>query len=333
MDDLKLYYSAEKLLNFLNSEYGADLKKEKPDLLNIAQDIFSKYQNKYYESKINSDNESKELLLNITDIKNTLKELDYEDKEIIKPLQEELESYNKKLQDKILFDPYNFYDLYLVNLTSPINNDTIQDDKENERFKLWFGNSVVRNEDGTPKLLYHGTGATQKEFDKFTFKRFPAAYFAENKTYSEWFANQVSGQNNSFLFRVYLRILNPINLIDFKLEKVTYQDLKIYIELQYDLKLPEIPSLKALSDRDKGLWVWQYLRFGIDWLNYIKKTNIFDGIHFYENNPSDKIKGKDNVTKAWMVFSPSQIKSADGRNTTFSLFSDTIKLKKGGILK
>lgn len=334
MEDLKLYYSAEKVINFLNSEYGAELKNRNPKLLEIAKEIFDTYQNKYYENKISNDAEAQNIVENINELKKTIQLISVDEKEILKPLQEELEKYNKDFQDKMLFDAYNFYDLYLVNLTSPMTETEDLSVTKNKRFLSWFGNSVVKNADGSPKILYHGTGATQSEFDKFAFKSFPAVYFAENKSYSEWFAQQKRSRDNiSQLFRVYLRIVNPIDLSDFKLEKVNYEDIKITIELKYSLKLPEIPSLKALSNRDNGLWVWQYLRFGIDWINYLKKTKVYDGIHFYENNPSDKINGKDNVTKAWMVFDGNQIKTADSRNTTFSLFTDIIKLRRGGAIK
>lgn len=334
MEELKLYYSAEKFINFLNSQYGAELKNSNPKLIEIAQEIFNKYQGKYYENKLANDKQAQSLVENINEIKKAMSFVGVDENEILKPLQGEFEKYNKLFQDKILFDAYNFYDLYLLNLTSPLTESEALNVTQNKRFLSWFGNSVVINSDGSPKIVYHGTGASEAEFDKFSFKSFPAVYFAENKTYSEWFAAQKSSNKKiSQLFKVYLRVINPIDLTDFKLEKVTYEDLKITIELKYSLKLPEIPSLRALSNTNDGLWVWQYLRFGIPWINYFKATKVYDGIHFYENNPQDIINQKENVTKAWMVFDGNQIKSADQRNTTFSLFTDIIKMRSGGTIK
>lgn len=40
----------------------------------------------------------------------------------------------------------------------------LQNISGNENFKRWFGNSVVKNSDGSPKIVYHGTGAEFEEF-------------------------------------------------------------------------------------------------------------------------------------------------------------------------
>jgi hypothetical protein len=45
----------------------------------------------------------------------------------------------------------------------------------------------------------------------------------------------------------------------------------------------------------------------------------------------DLIKGKENVTPAWMLFKPTQIKEAMG-NLTFSPYSNDIRFNKGGAI-
>ena len=42
----------------------------------------------------------------------------------------------------------------------------IKDVTESRQFKRWFGNSKVTNSDGTPKIVYHGTGSDFNTFDK-----------------------------------------------------------------------------------------------------------------------------------------------------------------------
>jgi hypothetical protein len=218
----------------------------------------------------------------------------------------------------------------MANLTSSKTDIVNKEILNNDRFKLWFSGSQCTNEKGEPLVLYHGTsGLNLNEFDEFTFDLFPGAYFAEEKEYSDWFSTIKGG--NSFIYRVYLRILNPIDITLFRVEKVTYEDFVNYIKYSYGYEMPFNAMLKSASDSNDGLLAWQYLRGGVDWLKSIKSKNEFDGFVYYENNPGDKVNGKDRVTKAWLVFDAKQIKSADIRNTTFSLQSKSIKMKKGGI--
>ena len=88
---------------------------------------------------------------------------------------------------------------------------------------------------------------------------------------------------------------------------------------------------KAVSDKQKGIKAWQYLRMSPNWLKYIRDNSAFDGVKFYENNPDDKIGKKERVTLAYMVFKANQIKEATG-NMIFSLASEDIRFKKGGSL-
>ena len=45
----------------------------------------------------------------------------------------------------------------------------LQNISGNENFKRWFGNSVVKNSDGSPKIVYHGTGAEFEEFRDYGY--------------------------------------------------------------------------------------------------------------------------------------------------------------------
>lgn len=330
-EEINIYLSARKLLDILNSSYGQKLKSEKPELFEKAENIIQKYKDQYANYKISDNEELRQLDNNVKEGEDILKIISTDSYEDRKEITEIINESSKTLQDKLFFDPQLFYNKYMVNITSSqsdlINKEVIN----NDRFKLWFSGSQCVDANGEPLVLYHGTGGLDlNEFDEFTFNLFPASYFAENKSYSDWFAREKGRGGNSLLYKVYLRVLNPIDLTLFHVDLVTYDDFVSYIEYIYGYKLPFNQMLKSASDSSGGMWAWRYLRGGVDWLNLIKSNKEFDGFVYYENNPDDKINGKENITKAWLVFNANQIKSADERNTTFSLQSNSIKMEKGG---
>lgn len=81
---------------------------------------------------------------------------------------------------------------------------------DNAAFRRWFGDSVVRNPDGTPKVVYHGTKASftafrrpskaQQGFDRFG----PGFYFSEDPKTLETY-----GGGAGKVLSVYLRIERP----------------------------------------------------------------------------------------------------------------------------
>ena len=331
MNDLerKKYKKAVKFLSLASSEYGADIREKHKDLIAKAEAIIDKYGADYLYELSASDNNVKSLLKDIQDAKETIELLGTEDISIIKPLNDLIESATKKVQEVTSFDPSLYYTKYFFGIESKQTEQLATDLMADENFKLWFANSKVVNEDGTPKIVYHGSSGLKYEFDKFSFSSFPAVYFAENKSYSDWFAEIRGGKG--IVFQCYLRVTTPIDLTRFYLDEISYQELKIYLELEYGYPMPNSKMLDALSNTKKRK-VWEWLRFAPDILKRFKATKEFDGIHYYENNPQQLINGKENVTPAWIVFQGNQIKSADLRNFTYSLFTDKITMKKGGKL-
>jgi hypothetical protein len=81
----------------------------------------------------------------------------------------------------------------------------MREQTETAAFQRWFGNSVVRNEDGTPKVVYHGT---DKRFSTFR---------AGGPDGGIWFSSDldkiVRGESGAagtkYIYPVYLRILRP----------------------------------------------------------------------------------------------------------------------------
>lgn len=52
-----------------------------------------------------------------------------------------------------------------------VNRKMVTSQTESQQFRRWFGNSVVRNEDGSPKVMYHGT-----KKDRFSYR---TAYYID----------------------------------------------------------------------------------------------------------------------------------------------------------
>ena len=245
-----------------------------------------------------------------------------------KQAQEKIDELDRKLNQLIFYSPKSYFNTYFYTNTTGI-----KEDKHNlfdkfidksSNFKNWFANSVTITPDGEPIVFYHGS--KRDEFVRFDFDLFPGMYFAENKEYTEYF----SGKEGR-VYEVYLRVFNPIDLRLFAVDKIGYDEFVGYIELKYGFVLPESKMMRALSQAENGIEVWRYLRMSPDWLKYISKGGLFDGIWFFENNPDHLIKKKQAITPAMMVFRPEQIKSAKG-NLTFSISSKDIRFNKGGNL-
>ena len=326
---IKAYTSALRAVEYFESEAGKALAKERNDVYQKALDTVMSLRESYYNALLESDPAITPLINETNEALRIVKFLPDSEHDAVKELNELIEKNSKAVQNQLTFNPETFYDKYFYTIASSLQ-DKSAELKGDVRFNEWFGNSKVVDGQGNPLIVYHGTGGDVNEFTRFKFSPFPGNYFAENKSYSEFFAKYRGG--SSYMYRVYLRVTNPLDLTEFGTEKVTYDDFVNYISIKYGYDMPFNKMLKAMSDKSNGMWAWRYLRFGPDWIKFIEKTKEFDGFHYYENNPDDMQNGKENVTKAWMVLRPTQIKIADGRNDTWSLFSEDALMKKGGVV-
>lgn len=320
----EIYETAEIAVIALKKEES--LTPEKQEALKIAENVVEKYRSEYYTHLVQTRFEAQDLINNVKEAEEALKFIPESSHDSIVKLNEIIEENSKEMQNLVTFSPDVFYEKYFLTLSSSMSDTMNTEVLESERFKEWFGNSKVVDDKGHPMIVYHGTGAN--EFTKFSFDRFPGAYFAVNKSYSEWFAK--ARGDKGIMFKCYLRVANPLDLTALKVDKILYDEFVMYIKAKFGYDLPEAPMLKAQSEAFGGLWAWQYLRNAPDWLKLIKSKKDFDGFHYYENNPGDIQEGKENITEAWMVLDESQIKTADDRNTTYSLFSKDVRMKKGG---
>ena len=331
-DQIKnLYESAEKAIAVLDSSEGTEIKISNPELYKEAQEVIEENRAAYFQILLNEKPEVTILIKETEEAVEAMKYVSDSSHSAVLELNTLIKTNTEKVQDQLLFNEQSFYDKYFLTLPSKIKEEEPEKVMENERFKEWFANSKVINDSGEPLIVYHGTGGID-EFTVFKFSPFPANYFAVKKSYAEWFSAAKKRNTESFLFKCYLRVTNPIDLTDFKVEKVAYDEFVDYIKYRYGYTLPLIKMLKVASDRMNGMEAWLYLRNGVDWLKYISEKNDFDGFCYYENNPQDLVNGEQNITKAWMIFKDTQIMAADKRNTTYSLFAKDIRMKKGGAI-
>ena len=332
MITLKDYCAMKEALAFASTEEGKQILASIPDSTNNLLYGYQTLNGMVFDEAIKSTptNLISSQILEYNAFKNVIPTTSFA---TIKSVNEKLDALKQEFQNFATYEPVNFFNLYFIlngETQKTANNEPIMGSmSKNVAFDSWFEGSKVVDENNEPLIVFHGTGAT--DFVRFSFDVFPGTYFGENRTYSEWFANLHGGEDGN-IFECYLRVVNPIDLRLFKTEKVLYSDFVGYIELKYGYKLQENLMLKTGSERNGGLWAWQYLRGGTGWLKQVIQDGVFDGFTFYENNPSDtSATGEENQTPAWLVFKSEQIKAAHG-NVTFSFNSKDIRFKKGGEL-
>lgn len=179
---------------------------------------------------------------------------------------------------------------------------------QSENFKRWFGDSKVVNEDGSPKVMYHGTNASFSTFDKAKAK--PGAYGRGFYFTSEQSQANVYGKT----IDAYLKIENPLSPGETKItEKQIRAFLKAVAENEdysienygtYDVDeiAQKITSRDAFSViQDVSATAIGDVGEAIDLFNSVNGTR-FDGVI----TPTESV-----------VYQPTQIKSATGNVGTY----------------
>lgn len=214
------------------------------------------------------------------------------------------------------------------------------------QFKEWFGDwelaylykdadatelecSKVLNSNFEPRVVWHGTG---QQFSYFIFDKFPAAYFAVNREYSQFFAD-LQGGGDGYVIPFFLDIRNPLDLTHFGTTLVSAKDFFDYMYLMTGLTMEQLDvNPLFLSGTTPLLETWVYIRNNPKMLKKIAETNIYDGIHFYESNPNVPDKTSlAHKTEAYITFSADQCKIADpNRGTLLFASLKSFLLQKGG---
>ncbi len=213
------------------------------------------------------------------------------------------------------------------------------------QFLEWFGNwqlayaykdmdavdiscSKVMTKDYEPLVVWHGTG---QQFSYFRFDNFPAAYFAVNWRYSKWFAD-LQGGGNGYTIPFFLNLRNPLDLTQFHTRKIRAKDFFDYIFLKTGMDMTELEVNPIMMNSDfPPVEPWVYLRNNAKMIKKLSESHVFDGIHFYETNPSVPEGESAHVTEAFITFSPEQCKVADpDRGILLFASLKSFLLKRGG---
>lgn len=191
----------------------------------------------------------------------------------------------KKMEQVPLFKNIQFkkYDIRSVGLNKKeqlpqrIVDESIKKTNLNDNFWKWFGNSYVKDINGKPIKVYHGTNSIFKEFEpqvtgNLWNRDFPAAiYFSSKKS----IAKSYTDNNYPTIMEAYLKIENPY-IIDG--ENQTFN--KMYDSLVRDI-------------------------------NYAYE-NGYDGVIIRRIRDNWEQKGKGGaIADTYVVFNPKQIKSVD----------------------
>ena len=170
-----------------------------------------------------------------------------------------------------------------------------------DAFKRWFDGSIVVNPDGTPMVMYHGTGWT--DIGQFKSSRAfgkIAGHFAFDPEFASEFAEVFAPDSYS---------------ADEEDDSGTKKYATVY---PVYLSLKKLFDVRKKEDRDAIVWVEEKLRGrGWDWTQLEKapyvikmKSKGFDGYLDFE-------KGSDSPPTGIAVFDPRTVKSATGNRGTF----------------
>jgi len=186
---------------------------------------------------------------------------------------------------------------------------------ESPAFKKWFNGSQVVNSDGTPKIMYHGT---LNDFNVFDAKkvesgwRYKSIFFInENKDKAVEFAGLMRTDGDKRKLRIIECFVSANNIFDIYSNKEHLDIVKKYF--------PQINNDKQVDILLRDSWAF------LEKEEFVKKKLIgkYDGVYVTEFRDGVSIQSLG-------VFKSSQIKLADGTNTTFDGDNPDIRYEEGG---
>jgi len=207
-------------------------------------------------------------------------------------------------------------------------------------FETWFGNSVLKDENGMPLKMYHGTGEDFNAFDKKTIGR-SGAYEGYGFNFTP-FKSRAMGYNSKNVIEAYLKVENPMTS---KTHKITLRQLMSIIS-ELDKGKPFTDTIVAAYEpaRYNENWDAAYYRRALPTAaraiyDYNKECGYGDAGLYAElciNGQADKLEtisafekmgydgaifyDNDDRINTVVVFEPNQIKRTT--NKTFNPNSD-----------
>lgn len=211
-------------------------------------------------------------------------------------------------------------------------------------FKKWFGNSVVKDDNGNPLIVYHGTPSTTPNIIEFNsskasnnYGESTLIYATDSKEMAKVFSmDSIEGNSNltriltgekGKVYPLYMRLEHPM---DFR--KLEDKDIDTIVQafLEYKKDLGEDKNLKEIENKYREE-IKQDSKFGVDFVKskhlrllvhpryiHIFKEHGYDGIIC----PMGEYRGVEGALE-YAVISPNQIKSIDNQGP-FSLQSNSI---------
>ena len=178
----------------------------------------------------------------------------------------------------------------------------------NSNFKSWFGDSKVVDEKGNPLVVYHGTTKDFDTYDKYAKK------------------NTVGGtQRDAFFFSN-----KPNHASEYAIPSYKYDELE-YVDKQYygSSVMPIYLKINNPLEIDAK---------GSSWVNIFPEAidkaldNNKDGVIVYNLIDNATPLGNETTSTTYVVFEPTQIKSAIGNSGEFDSNNPSIIMEKGGKL-
>jgi len=185
--------------------------------------------------------------------------------------------------------------------------------QNNQNFQQWFGQSKVVDRSGKPLKVYHGT---QSDFNSFKSET-GLMYFSKTPKYASQFATnreikRTVDDSQPSVMPVYLSIQKPLDLLEFKTEIISRYEFGGKLDdLGIEINSDNLKDYPMGLNMGEDVRVWQWLRFNAKYLLPIIKASGYDGIFMYEHAETG---GKTIQDVAYVIFEPTQAKSATGNN-------------------
>ena len=208
-------------------------------------------------------------------------------------------------------------------------------EKDRAAFDKWFGKSVVKDPQGNPLVVYHGTPGSFDTFDKHRLGKGNDEYgIGFYFTDSPEFAKAYIGNHGSIM-PVYIKIAKPI--IFEKQPRMTYaQAFKLATGLGRKHFYEFLGENYDLEFRGKLSATQEYLEPYVGMDIVVAGNNLFNDFYkgeeqewmfpeiFARTVNRDGIIAKRGEHFFYVVFSPTQIKSAVGNKGTFKPRTENI---------
>lgn len=175
--------------------------------------------------------------------------------------------------------------------------------------------SKVVNQDGTPKVVYHGTDAEFTVFNESTRDwegRENGIWFTDNKNVGKSYSHKEP-------MAVYLNMKNPL-VVDVKGGTSRYIEAPKHA---FDKEMGYITAYGSLTKAERGKY-WD----SIDYISYARDKG-YDGVIFENMADSGLVDITDEISTVYAVFDSEQIKSATDNIGTFDPQKPDIRYSTG----